>query len=123
MSLSDLFRNAQASNPFTDNMSIRNNFDGSISNPSWEQFQDYITKVEQNPQEYLVVELPTANNGIKFVQACSIAEDYPIQIGMEKDGEIALLEKVTDEIEFELIIKKFFTEGIVEGIEDYKPTT
>ncbi len=123
MSLSDLFKNAEASTPCTENITIENNFDGIISNPTWEQFLDYITKVEQNPEEYITVTLPVAKDGIKFVQGYSIAEDYPVQVGIEKNGETVLLEKVTDEVEFELIIKKFYTEGVVENIDGYKPAS
>ena len=51
---------------YNKNRTVENNFDGLIDNPTWEQVEEYISKIIINEEEFVTLTLSDATYGIRI---------------------------------------------------------
>lgn len=106
---------------YNKNRTVENNFDGLIDNPTWEQVEEYISKIIINEEEFVTLTLSDATYGIRYIQACKVKGKYSLQLGLEKDNSTNLVEAFFDQEELRRIFLEFYTYGVVANKEAYKP--
>ena len=102
-------------------ISIENNFDEMIYSPSWQQVKNYIDKMAENTEEFIILNRKNAANNVKYVQAATIPGGYTFQVGTEKMGKYELVEKECSLDEIVQYFSDFYTNGVVEVNEDFTP--
>lgn len=102
-------------------ISVYNNFDGEIDYPSWQQVREYLDKMIENEEEFVVLCRKKATNNVTFIQAATIPEGYTFQIGIEVEGKNEVLEKTCEIDEIIQAFSCYYNDGIVEVDADFSP--
>lgn len=100
---------------------ILENQDGRIEKFNHTEIMEYIHKIIDDNQQFVMLELPRANYGIRYVQACVNNGKISVELGIEEDGQTRLVEKSCDEEECRKIFLEFFDWGYVNDLEKYRP--
>lgn len=98
------------------------NQNGRIQKPTKEDLKEYLNLLFDDYDQFITLTLPTAKKGIRYIQACFSGNDIIVQLGLEKENQTRLVEKVClNAQECVDIFYKFYDYGVVDGIKDYKP--
>lgn len=108
---------------YTGKMQLENNFDGPIDTPTWQQVLLYIDKMIQNNEEFVTLTLSDAVYGVRYMQACSVKEEYSIQLGVESDDKTNLVERICDKNELLERFTQFYEYGYVHDVDQFKPVS
>ena len=104
-----------------DGMEIYNNEGATIKNPSKEDVKKCMKTMYDDNEEFVVLSLPKAINGVDFIQVYSEENGYAVQVGCVKEDGHTLVEKIySRQMEVEEIVYKFYKYGIVDNVEQYK---
>ncbi len=77
---------------YNKNRTVENNSDGLIDDPTWQQIEAYLDKMYGNDDEFVTLTLSEAVNGVRYIQACKVDNEYSIQLGLEKGNTTKLVE-------------------------------
>lgn len=102
-------------------ISVYNNFDGEIDYPTWQQVREYLDKMIEIEEEFIVLCRKKAANNVTFIQAATIPEGYTFQIGIEVEGKNEILEKTCEIDEIIQAFSCYYNDGIVEVDADFSP--
>lgn len=102
-------------------ISVYNNFDGKIDYPTWQQVREYLDKMIEIEEEFIVLCRKKAANNVTFIQAATIPEGYTFQIGIEVEGKNEILEKTCEIDEIIQAFSCYYNDGIVEVDAGFSP--
>ncbi len=97
------------------------NQDGRIYGFGHLEIIEYIQKIIDDTQQFITLELPEANYGIRYVQASVNYGKICVQLGLEDGANTKLVEKICSQEECQRIFLDFFDYGYVNEVEKYKP--
>ena len=98
------------------------NQNGQIENPSKNDLQKYLDLLFTEDDQFIVLTLERAKNGIRYVQATFAGNELIVQLGLEEGETTRLVEKTCPrEAECTDIFYRFYDYGMVEHLEEYKP--
>ena len=95
--------------------------DGVLTNFGIDEITEAIRVTRKNPDYYLILTLPNAIHGIRYVQACECDGTLDVQLAIEKKKYVKLVEKLCEEPECIDIFVRFFDTGEVDDLHVYKP--
>lgn len=105
--------------PYEGTRSLENNFDGVISNPSWEQVEKYINKIFEDKEEYVILSLPQSEYGMKYIQAAIVDNVISVQVGLYTESGNRLVEKRFAKSSLMPLFTKYYKYGYVDLIEEF----
>ncbi len=94
---------------------------GLISNFSESDIDSCLQEMYEDVDQFVTLTLEQARYGIRYVQACQVDNGITVQLGIEKDENTRLVEKVCSEEECRAIFHQFYSYGNVNDLESYKP--
>ena len=97
------------------------NQDSCIEDFGTDEIEKYIRIMAEDEQQFVVLKLPEARYGVRFVQASVNNGQICVQLGIEKKSKVKLVEKSCSEEECKKIFFAFFLTGRVECIRTYRP--
>lgn len=105
-----------------DRITLRRN-DGAapreIEDPSEEELGRFLQSMYDDADQFVVLTLPEARDGIRYVQACQVPGGIIVQLGIEHKGRVTLHEKLCSREETNTVFARFLAEGIVEDRESF----
>lgn len=97
------------------------NQDGCIHEFGHLEILEYIQKILDDSQQFVTLELPEANYGVRYVQACINQGKIDVQLGLEEGNNTKLVEKTCSHEDCQKIFLEFFDYGYVNDLESYTP--
>lgn len=97
------------------------NQDGKSKADSWMTVQDYIYKMFDDSDQFVILTLANSAYNIRYVQAVQVEGGINVQIGIEEGDNTKLVEKICSEEECIDIFQEFYESSYVCGIEQYTP--
>ena len=98
------------------------NQNGSVSNPTKEDLKDYLLCFFNEEDQFIILTLAKAKNGVRYVQAAFAGTKLIVQLGLEENNQTRLVEKVcTQNKDCVDIFRQFYDFGTVDHIEEYSP--
>ena len=95
--------------------------DGILVDFGIDEINEAIRVTRENPDYFLMLTLPNAIYGIRYIQACECDGLMDVQLAIEKKKYVMLVEKLCDEPECRDIFAHFFDTGKVDGLRSYRP--
>jgi len=86
-----------------------------------EDILECIRRITEDPDFYLILTLPVATHGIRYVQACECHGIVDVQLAVEKKKHVRLVEKLCSAQECADIFLHFFDTGEVDDLRTFKP--
>lgn len=108
---------------YNKNRTVENNSDGLIDDPTWQQIEAYLDKMYGNDDEFVTLTLSEAVNGVRYIQACKVDNEYSIQLGLEKGNATKLVEAFFKREELQKVFADFYDYAYVANIDSYKPVS
>ena len=80
-----------------------------------------VSTMVENPDFYMILTLPNALHGIRYVQACECRGVIDVQLAVEKRDHVRLVERLCTPGECFDIFRKFYDTGEVDKRWKYRP--
>ena len=90
-------------------------------NPSWNMVKECLQTMFEYEDEFVVLTVADAPDGIRFIQAAQIKDGITVQLGIEGITSTRLVEKTYTEEECLEIFQEFYQSSHVQNIEEYHP--
>ncbi len=97
---------------------VRNQCD-EIYADSWETVLDFLNKMFDDPEEFVVLSLAEIKHNIRYVQSALVTNGLTVQLGIEEENGTRLVEKLCSEAECIEIFREFYNTTNVVNINEY----
>ncbi|MDE7229772.1 MAG: hypothetical protein K2N56_04760, partial [Oscillospiraceae bacterium] len=91
----------------TERSTVRNQCE-EVSADSWETVLDFLNKMFDDPEEFVVLSLAEIKHNIGFVQSAQVEGGLTVQLGIEEENGTRLVEKYCSEEECVEIFREFY---------------
>ncbi len=97
------------------------NQDGTVTDCSRQQVEEFLRDMFDNADQFVILTVPEARYGVRYVQACLGEEGVRVELGIEEAGHTRLVEKVCSEEECLNIFMEFYESAYVRDMKSYCP--
>lgn len=85
----------------------------------WETVLDFLNKMFDDPEDFVVLSLAEIKYNVGFVQAAQVGGWLTVQLGIEDENGTRLVEKLCSEEECVKIFREFYNTTNVANIDEY----
>lgn len=97
------------------------NQNGVIENCSYQDVEECLQMMFEDGDQFIILSVPSARYGIRFVQACRVDQGIDVELGLEGDDQTKLICKMCSEEECRGIFREFFDTANVHDRKGYEP--
>lgn len=108
--------------PSREHMTIESNA-GVLENPTIGELEVNVKIMMSDLSEFIILTPTTAIGGIRYIQACRFDNGINVQLGLEKEGQIHLVEKTLNEEATLQLFKGFYCGNVDIDINEYTPVS
>lgn len=97
------------------------NQDGATRDADWEAVEEYLEAMFDDPDQFVILTPPAAQNGVRFAQARRQEEQIEVEIALQEEGGVRLYYKMVSPCQCRRIFLDYFRGAFFPDRAEYRP--